>query len=832
MLRKLIGRLLPAGQRVGSNLRGATESADRLIAAGNRAEEAGDLPTACERYRAATSAAPGYARAHLNLAIALEAAENPKGALECYEAALALDAADPHVNFNLGRLLSSHAQPERAERLLRAALRSKPAFPEANVVLSGLYESQENLAAAAAELESALKHRPQYAGALLNYASVLKKLGRLHEAESALRRAAIAEPNNLDAVLSLGSLLLAQGRRAEAIEFYEKAAALRPGRAEGQWTVGNILADEGRLDEAALRYRSALSLEPDFVEARHSLCMLLHEQDRSADAVACLRELLASHAGFANAYLSLARVLVSQGRLDEAKESLQGALALDPGLADAHLGLAGIHAARGEMDEAARRYEKALSIEPEHASARWSAVMSRLQPVYETEAAAIESRAAFSRELDGLDRWVGETRLAQCIAAVGEPPPFYLAYHEENNRELLQRHGRLCSRITAAWHKGQVLPAPARTRGRERIRVGVVSAHFRNHSVWNALVKGWFEQMDRTRFELEALYLGSDYDEATRLAQSRATHFAWKNASLSRWVQAIAARQPDILIYPDGIMNALSVKLASLRLAPVQIASWGHPETTGLPTIDHFLSAQDMEPEGAQAHYSEELCLLPHLGCSYRSRQIAPASPNLGDSELGSAIPALICPGTPFKYAPRHDAVFAQIARRLGDCRFVFFRYRVPELSAKLRQRLRASFAAYGLDADRFCLFAPWQSPAQFRGLMERAHVFLDTIGFSGFNTAMEAVECGLPVVTLEGRFMRGRFASGILKRIGLQELVARTEDDYIDLAVRISQDSAYRAYLRKRIESRRSILFDDPAPIRALEEFLLRAATPRRPAS
>jgi predicted O-linked N-acetylglucosamine transferase (SPINDLY family) len=234
-----------------------------------------------------------------------------------------------------------------------------------------------------------------------------------------------------------------------------------------------------------------------------------------------------------------------------------------------------------------------------------------------------------------------------------------------------------------------------------------------------------------------------------------------------------------------------------------------------------------MEPPEAQAHYSEELVLLPGLGCSYPSPQLAPAAHDLRD--LGIVTSALlVCPGTPFKYMPRHDRVFPEIARRLGECRFVFFTYRVPELSRKLHLRLRAAFSAHGLDADKFVSFVPWQSPERFRGLLAEARVFLDTLGFSGFNTAMQAVECGLPIVTREGRFMRGRFASGILKRLGLQELVARTEEDYIDLAVRICRDDAYRAHLRESIAARRSILFDDPAPIRALEQFLLRVARPR----
>jgi predicted O-linked N-acetylglucosamine transferase (SPINDLY family) len=104
--------------------------------------------------------------------------------------------------------------------------------------------------------------------------------------------------------------------------------------------------------------------------------------------------------------------------------------------------------------------------------------------------------------------------------------------------------------------------------------------------------------------------------------------------------------------------------------------------------------------------------------------------------------------------------------------------------------------------------------------------VFLDTIGFSGFNTAMQAVECGLPIVTREGRFLRGRLASGILKRMGLPELVAQSEEDYVTLAVKLARDTEYREHIRSRIAASRHLLFEDVAPIRALEAFLVEATS------
>src|SRR5262249_52464564 len=193
----------------------------------------------------------------------------------------------------------------------------------------------------------------------------------------------------------------------------------------------------------------------------------------------------------------------------------------------------------------------------------------------------------------------------------------------------------------------------------------------------------------------------------------------------------------------------------------------------------------------------------------------------LGIREDGAV---LVCPGVPFKYAPQYDWIFPELARRLGNCQFVFFDHRAQAQMERMRVRLRAAFVAQGLDPDRFLVFAPWLTKAAFQGVMSQAHACLDTIGFSGFNTALQSVQAGLPIVTREGRFLRGRFASGILKRMGLSELVAASEQGYVELAERIARDSAYRERVTTRIKGNRDSLYRDAAPIGALAEFLLGA--------
>jgi predicted O-linked N-acetylglucosamine transferase (SPINDLY family) len=358
--------------------------------------------------------------------------------------------------------------------------------------------------------------------------------------------------------------------------------------------------------------------------------------------------------------------------------------------------------------------------------------------------------------------------------------------------------------------------------------VGIVSAHLRNHSVWNAIIQGWFRHMDANRFELCGFHLRNKVDEKTLFAESKAAHFYFGRRPLDEWVQLILARTPDVVIYPEIGLDPMTVKLASLRLAPVQVATWGHPETTGLPTIDYYLSAADFEPVDAQLNYTEQLVLLPHLGCAYEPRLIDATDPDLSALGISAQLPILLCPGSAFKYGPEHDRVLTEIGRELGACQFIFFSSRRPEQVEKLRQRLSMAFARSGMPPVEYLVFVPWLAPPLFYGLMKRASLYLDTIGFSGFNTAIQAVECGLPIVTREGKFMRGRFASGILKRIGLPDLVASSEAEYVEVAVRLVKDHQLRSMVRERMALSRHLLYHDIEVIRAMENFLA-AAVPRQ---
>jgi predicted O-linked N-acetylglucosamine transferase (SPINDLY family) len=610
------------------------------------------------------------------------------------------------------------------------------------------------------------------------------------------------------------------GRLPEAGKIYRRILQTAPRHPDVLHLLGMALYQEGQTEEAIKLIRQAIKINPASPIFYNNLGEIYRHSKNYQKALDCYRKAAEKKPDFAEPYKNTGSLYKETGDYSQAVEFYKRAIAIRPDYADACYSLGNALQEQGRHKEALKYYQMTSTLKPDHIAARWAYAMTQVPVMLSQGEDPAVSRSSFLRELDALDAWLASHGSESAYDAVGNQHPFYLAYQQENNRDLLARCGRLYSDLMQEWQIKHQLLMNAHAPGR-RIRLGIVSAHIRNHSVWNAIVRGWLIKLDRQHFEIHLFHTGSTRDQETKWAQAHSDSFTEHVPNLTAWVKVILGKQPDVLIYPEIGMHRLTTKLASMRLAPVQMAAWGHPETTGLPTMDYYLSAEMFEPERAQDFYTERLVPLPGLGCYYEAGGTIPREPDFDSLHIDPELPVMICPGAPFKYNPAFDHVFPAITRRLGECQFVFFTHKVQDLSTRLEERLGAAFADAGVDIQQHVIFIPWQDRARFHGLMQHADVFLDTIGFSGFNTAIQAIECTLPPVTLQGRFMRGRFASGILQRLGLEALIATNTDEYIEACVRLVTDSAYNRSTRAIIRGRRHILFRDTAPVDALEELL-----------
>jgi CRISPR-associated protein Csy1 len=323
--------------------------------------------------------------------------------------------------------------------------------------------------------------------------------------------------------------------------------------------------------------------------------------------------------------------------------------------------------------------------------------------------------------------------------------------------------------------------------------------------------RSWITELDRARFEVFVYHLWPGVDGVVEAMRSRADVFrAFGGSDARPSIVAPVVRDDalDVLVYPELGMDVTSFALAALRLAPRQLAAWGHPVTTGHRTIDGFLSCEAMEPPDAQSQYTEKLMLLPGLGTSYQRPDVP-----LGAERAPFGLPddrvLFLCPQSLFKIHPDNDALFADLLAANARAMLVLFAGRHPAITDQFMRRLERRCAERGLAVRERTRVLPPLQHADYLRVNLACDAMADTLHWSGGNTSLDALACGLPIVTLPGAHMRGRQSAGMLTLLDATETIARDREHYLAIAARMVDDGEWRRGLRDRIVDRQAQLFE-----------------------
>ena len=605
----------------------------------------------------------------------------------------------------------------------------------------------------------------------------------------------------------------------------------------------NLHAASGDLVSARAACECATSLNPRHPLAWSNLACLqefrgepverargfaAHCERRFAAAIPLLETALATAAADAELYLALADCYRRTGDPGRAAEICRAGIGVCGDREPLHAELAANLARAGDTRRGADSAASSLQRIPASLLLKFRSRLS-LPPVYRDLQEVHQARCDFAAGLDSITaglRLDSSQAISQALFALENWTNFYLPYQVENDCALLAQYGRMATSIMHAAFPQWSAPRAAR-RGGDRVRVGFVSHYFRTHSVANTTV-GWLQGHDRKLLQVFTYNLGPVHDAMSAEFErhsDRYLHLPF--ASLESIARRMYEDHLDVLIYPDVGMAPRSTMLAALRLAPVQCASWGHPVTTGLPAVDYFLSGDRMEPACAAQHYCERLLRLPNLGVAYPwPGRVSRPRPRADFGLPDDALIYLSCQSLP-KYHPRFDHVYPAIATEQPSARFVFLADDQPAVTEMFRGRLAGEFARAGLDAERHCIFLPQQHYLSYLSLIGAADVFLDTPGWSGANTAFEAVAMGTPLATMRGDFMRGCHCSAILEMAGMPECIAGSADEFVSLAVRLGRDRDWRRHLRATLLARKDPVFADQSSVRAFAKFCVEALRP-----
>jgi CRISPR-associated protein Csy1 len=644
----------------------------------------------------------------------------------------------------------------------------------------------------------------------------LSELRRRHPANAAIaRRLAMALNNRGARRARAGALRAAEDDMRQALE-------LVPDHPEALFNRARFLV-AGRLWKPALEVLARLqALRPDDAEIaldHAEACSMAGTADGDAQLAAAIDR---ARADPRVDRLRLATALATLGRSSEALAALDGAGEVPGALRTA--AETGDRLREGDDWRAARRaYSVAAAVggHGERSPSLRAAIGARLALplVYESRAALDASRASFLAGLDDLAATYDCARLARCEPALEQLAwtQQMLAYHGADDRAPMTAWGDWLDRALRVFVPRFMDPPPRRAAGR-RPRIGVVSSRLYRTVIGNYFGT-WIGALAAGGMEVVVFLVDTPADETTARITAAATQVLPLAGSIESMAEAIRDAGLDAVLYPDVGIDPRTSLLAAMRLAPRQYAGWGHPDTTGLSSIDAFISCASMEGPGASAHYRERLLLLPGAGTQFLDPG-EPAPCSRADFGLRDDERVHLVPHVPPKLHPDCDAVFAAIAASDPRAVLVFFRFDRPVVRAVVERRITAALAAAGADPARQLRFLDYLPRERFLGLCRVADTMLDTLHWSGGANTIDALHCGLPVVACPGAFMRGRQTLGLLREIGLDgELAADSPATMAALATAIGADRDRRIELGRRIGERASALFDGRAALVALGE-------------
>jgi len=580
-------------------------------------------------------------------------------------------------------------------------------------------------------------------------------------------------------------------------------------------SLGAMAHREGRLDDAEATYRAVLAASPRQVDALYLLGMLLGQRGASVEATALLERALALAPGRTAVRLGLVPQLLRAGRVSEALAHAERAVAEAPAQAPAHHALGDARLAAGETLAAVESYLAAAQLDPtrrasfENAGvalrdlgllgdATWCfAEAGRRGP---PSAPLLANLAGLVKDAGRIDEALARYREALALEPQlpGLASNLLYAMHYADGAtpaEVFEAHAALGATLGAA--SAETGLGGAATMGARPLRVGYVSPDIRQHSV------AYFLEPVLAHHEGVEVFVYADVprpDAVTERVRAMVP-------SGFRSVVGLDDAQVRALVLADGIdvLVDLAGHTANHRLgvfgaraAPTQVTWLGYPGSTGVKAMDFRLTDAEADPPGYEAFATETLVRLPSGFLCYQppseAPDVAPSPAGLdGPLTFGSFNQlAKLSASTLALWARVMEAVprsrlFLK-ARGLGD----------PGTVAAFRDRLDAS----GIDVARVEFAGQQRDGRAHLDSYGRLDVALDPFPYNGTTTTCEALWMGVPTLVREGDRHASRVGVSLLTRVGLP-LVARTDDEYVAMAVALDADRGALASLRASLRAR-----------------------------
>jgi len=624
-------------------------------------------------------------------------------------------------------------------------------------------------------------------------------------------------PNNYFLYNLFGAILAGQKKLDEAVIYYEKSIKISPNYAEAYNNLAGILAEQKKYDKAIKYFKKAIQIKPNLAEAYYNLGNALSAIEQYDESISNYNKAIKIKPDYVKAYYNLGNIFRTLNDLQNAIGYYEKTIKIDPNHSDAYNQLAILYCDIGKVKDAQKYFQKLFKLKPDNVLYKINNVLL-LTPIYNSVKEMDLYRNKFIEGIDLLKKYKYPTDQPGNEIELNF---YYLAYHNKDNLEIMKKLSKLFRQIIPNIN----YTAKNITKQKnKKIKVGFISQHLTDHTVGKLFI-GLIKNMDKEKFDITIFHtLNTKKSLIKNEIDSSANKVINLKIKIHEQQLQIENENLDIIFYPDIGMSAITYFLAFSRLAPVQIVSWGHPETTGIDTIDYFLSSALFELNNAKKKYSERLIRLSQFPLYYNPPfvQSKLVLKNQSDFNFPKKKRLYGCVQTLFKLHPEFDSIFAKILHQDIDGNIVLIG---GDGKAKfwielLKKRWSKNFPIL----NEKVLFTKKLSLLEFISLCNRVDVLLDPFYFGGGNTFLEAMTVGTPFITKRDKHLKTNIASAGYKQMKiLNSPVAQNSKEYINLAINLAKDKEKNNLLRKKsIIAAKKYLFNNRKTLIEFEKFLI----------
>ncbi len=640
---------------------------------------------------------------------------------------------------------------------------------------------------------------------------------RLAEAENIYRKVLEKTPNQEIALHHLGLILHQKGESKRGITLIEKALSIKPDYEYALNNIGKIYLDLGNWDIAAINFKKAINYKPDFDIAHNNYANAMLFKGRINEAITAYQKTLSVNPKYAEAAFNLGSAYKALGNIQKAISSYERAIAINPKYAEAYNNLGNIFSDIYEYDAAQNNLNEAIRLKSDFAYAH-----NNLGNVYKDLNRFSEAMECFNKSIN-INKNFAEAynNLGNVLKDLGK----YNEAIEYYNKAIKIRAGYTEARsnilfvlnflsvesqkiVTEAKNYGELVKSLTKgtrewkkpLKSPSELKIGFVSGDLNNHPVGhfieNLIVT--IAKNENSKLKLIAYYNQLYKDNVTeRIKKSFYKWHSVYNLSDQELAALIRKDEINILIDLSGHSAKNRLPVFAWKPAPIQ-ASWlGYFATTGVNEIDYFIADKWTAPKSEEQHFTEKIWRLPETYWCFTQ----PAENTSID-----ALPALKnkfitfgCFNDLSKINSSIISLWSRIMHEVPNSKLFLKNKQASDL--KIRKNTLSSFSKHGICTDRI-IMEGYTPRAEYLESYNRVDIALDPFPYPGGTTTIEGLWMGVPIITKKGNRFLSHAGETIANNAGLQNWIAKSDDDYVEKAIINSSDFDRLNKLRLNLRS------------------------------